>query len=57
MVGDQFGNYVIQRIIEFGTEEQRTAIYNVVYENYEDFTTRQYAKHVIQRLEKLRFEF
>jgi hypothetical protein len=57
MVGDQFGNYVIQRIIEFGTEAQRTAIYDVVYENYENLMTRQYAKHVIQKLEKLRFEF
>ncbi|OHT17056.1 Pumilio-family RNA binding repeat containing protein [Tritrichomonas foetus] len=57
MVTDQFGNYVIQRIIEFGTESQQTAIYNVVYDHYDEAIKRQYAKHVISKLEDLGYEF
>lgn len=57
MIGDQFGNYVIQRIIEYGTQSQQTAVYEVVYENYEELYTKPYAKHVISRLQYLGFEF
>ncbi|KAH0793698.1 Pumilio-family RNA binding repeat containing protein [Histomonas meleagridis] len=57
MVGDQFGNYVIQRIIEFGSESQQSAIYNVVYENYDELVKRSYSKHVIIRLSNLGYEF
>ncbi|OHT16572.1 Pumilio-family RNA binding repeat containing protein [Tritrichomonas foetus] len=57
MVGDQFGNYVIQRIIEYGTDSQQTAIYDVVYDNYDALISNNYAKHVISRLENLDFEF
>ncbi|KAH0795316.1 Pumilio-family RNA binding repeat containing protein [Histomonas meleagridis] len=57
MVGDQFGNYVIQRIIEFGSESQQTAIYNVVYEKYDELCRITYAKHVIIRLSNLGYEF
>jgi hypothetical protein len=57
MVGDQFGNYVIQRIIEYGTEDQRNAIYAVVYDNYDRLAGINYAKHVIAKLEGLRYQF
>lgn len=57
LIGDQFGNYVIQRILEFGTEEQCIAIFNVVDQNYEEFCTKTYAKHVITRLKNLDFDF
>jgi hypothetical protein len=57
MVGDQFGNYVIQRIIEFGTEDQQAVIYDVVYENYEELTKQQYSRHVISKLQKLGYDF
>lgn len=57
MVGDQFGNYVVQRIIEFGNEDQQNAIYEVVYDNADDLFTRNYAKHVISRLQALDFVF
>ena len=57
MVGNQFGNYVIQRIIEFGTEDQQNAIYDVVFENFDDLLKRNYAKHVISRLESLGYRF
>ena len=52
MVGDQFGNYVIQRIIEYGTRAQIRAIYDVVDENYDLLTTTagNYAKHVVSYL-------
>jgi hypothetical protein len=57
MAGDQFGNYVIQRIIEFGSDVQQTAIYDVVYENYDDLAKEGYARHVISRLEEQGFSF
>lgn len=57
MVGDQFGNYVIQRIIEFGSETQQYAIYEVVHDHYDDLCKRQYAKHVIMRLNNLGYNF
>lgn len=57
LVGDQFGNYVIQRIIEFGSKEQQNAIYNVVYNNYDILSKISYAKHVIIRLINLGYEF
>jgi hypothetical protein len=57
MVADQFGNYVIQRIIEFGSDVQQTAIYHVVYQNYDDLAEEGYARHVISRLEDQGFNF
>jgi hypothetical protein len=57
MVADQFGNYVIQRIIEFGTEPQQRIIFDIVYENYDDLVKRPYAKHVIASLHDLGCEF
>jgi hypothetical protein len=57
MVGDQFGNYVVQRIIEYGTESQRNAIYAVVYDNYDRLVAINYAKHVIAKLEGHRYQF
>jgi hypothetical protein len=57
MAGDQFGNYVIQRIIEFGSGLQQTAIYDVVNENYDDLAEEVYARHVISRLEDQGFRF
>ncbi|OHS97312.1 Pumilio-family RNA binding repeat containing protein [Tritrichomonas foetus] len=57
MVVDQFGNYVIQRIVEHGNSKQQNAVYDVVYENYDFLMQKQYAKHVISRLEYLGFEF
>ena len=57
MVGDQFGNYVIQRIIEFGSDSQRDAIYDVVYYNYDLLYSNNYAKHVITKLESLDYDF
>lgn len=57
MVGDQFGNYVIQRIIEYGTESQQNAIYGVVYDRYDRLCEITYAGYVIAKLEALGFEF
>jgi hypothetical protein len=57
MVGDQFGNYVIQRIIEYGTEGQQNAIYAVVYDNYDRLCGTTYAGFVISKLVNLGFDF
>ena len=54
MVCDQFGNYVIQRIMEYGSEDQVNAISEVVYDNYNTLIVDNYAKHVIARLEDQR---
>lgn len=53
MSKDQFGNYVVQRIIKHGNEEQREAIADVVYNNYDDLMACTYAKHVIIQLKNL----
>lgn len=57
MVSNQFGNYVIQRIIEFGTESQQGIIYEVVCDNYSKLSWCGYAKHVISCLEQLGYQF
>jgi hypothetical protein len=57
MVGDQFGNYVMQRIIEYGTEGQQNAIYAVVYDEYDRLRGITYAGYVIAKLGALGFEF
>jgi hypothetical protein len=57
MASDQFGNYVVQRMIEFGSDLQQRAIYDVVYENFEDLVEEVYARHVISRLEDQGFGF
>lgn len=57
MIIDQFGNYVMQRIIEFGTQPQQDAIADVVYNNYDDLFGINYAKHVITKLENIGYQF
>ena len=57
MSTDQFGNYVIQRIIKHGNEDQQNAIYDVAYENYDYLIACNYGKHVITRLRNLRYDF
>ncbi|KAH0803447.1 Pumilio-family RNA binding repeat containing protein [Histomonas meleagridis] len=57
LVGDQFGNYVIQRILENGTESQLNIIYEVVYDNFDTITRSPYSKHVFSKLQSLGFEF
>ena len=57
MICDQFGNYVIQRILEFGTEEQQNAIYDVVYDKYDQFVNEGFARHVITKLHNLGYDF
>jgi len=52
LIKDQFGNYVIQRIIEFGTKNQKNAINNVVNERYDYITQNSFARHVMTCLSK-----
>jgi hypothetical protein len=57
MVADQFGNYVVQRIIEHGTEGQQNAIYEVVYDRYDRLIGIAYAGYVISKLAAIGFQF
>ena len=57
MIQDQFGNYVLQRIIEFGTKSQQNAINDVAYEHYDELCNINYAKYVITRLEYFGYKF
>ncbi|OHS93618.1 Pumilio-family RNA binding repeat containing protein [Tritrichomonas foetus] len=57
MSTDQFGNYVIQRIIKHGNEDQQNAIYEVAYENFDELIACNYGKHVITRLKNLGYDF
>jgi len=50
MIGDQFGNYVIQRIIEYGSKGQKDAIAQVLFENYQSLSHVNFARHVCQKL-------
>lgn len=56
LITDKFGNYVIQRILEFGSDSQINAIYDVVDKNYDELQDVGYAKHVITKLKALGFE-
>ena len=53
MVSDQFGNYVIQRIIEYGNYSQQNIIAEVVDQNYDKLIKCSYSKHVISCLENI----
>ena len=57
MIQDQFGNYVIQRIIEYGSDDDTDIIYQVVFDNYDDLQFVNYSRHVIQKLLEKGFSF
>jgi hypothetical protein len=57
MVADKFGNFVMQRIIESGTESQQNAIYAVVYDNFDALMESPYASYVVSKLETMGFPF
>lgn len=47
---DVFGNYVIQKFVEFGTEEHQRKILMVVLPNVETLSVQMYGCRVIQKL-------
>ena len=53
MVSDQFGNYVIQRILDYGSYSQQSIIAKVVDYHYDRLYNCPYSKHVISYLENL----
>jgi hypothetical protein len=57
MVADKFGNFVMQRIIESGTESQQNVIYAVVYDNFDALMESPYASYVVSKLETMGFPF
>ena len=57
LAGDQFGNYVLQRVFEIGSQRQISAIFGVVTDHHDDLTKRPHARHVIARLEEMGYGF
>jgi len=55
LMGDRFGNYVIQRLFECGNEELRHKIYETIVqpENLEEIKKTNFGKHVLDFIEKL----
>ena len=43
--------------MDFGTEEQQNAIYDVVYDKYDQFVNEGFARHVITKLHNLGYDF
>ena len=54
---DQYGNYVIQRVIDFGTKTQHDAIYTTASKEFETFNSTVYSRHVLAKLEEIGYSF
>ena len=54
---DQYGNYVIQRVIDFGTQKQHEAIYSTALREYETFNSTVFSRHVLSKLEEIGYKF
>ena len=50
LMTDVFGNYVIQKFVEFGSEEHQRKILMIVLPNVETLTVQMYGCRVIQKL-------
>lgn len=55
LICDKFGNYVIQRILEFGSATQQQAIFEAVSIHFNELVNSGYSKHVITKLRTLGF--
>ncbi|KDN38148.1 ARM repeat-containing protein [Tilletiaria anomala UBC 951] len=49
MMEDVFGNYVVQKLIEFGTLEQRTAVIDALQDNIAELSQHMYGCRVVQK--------
>ena len=50
LMTDVFGNYVIQKFVEYGSEEQQRSILMTVLPNMDTLTIQMYGCRVIQKL-------
>jgi len=57
MIGDRFGNYVIQRVLEYGTKDQQYAIYQTLNKYYDELSEINFSRHVILRLKSMGYSF
>jgi hypothetical protein len=57
LVTAQNGNYIIQKIISFGTEEQIDVIYDAINDNYKYVCSQPYARYVISHLRDYGYQF
>lgn len=50
---DQFGNYVVQKIIEMCTENQRSVLVSRIKAHAHALKKYTYGKHIVARMEQL----
>ena len=53
MMKDQYGNYVVQKMLEYSSDTERDKIVTCIKENSAQLKTGTYGKHLITRLEKV----
>jgi len=53
MMKDQFGNYVVQKMLEHSSGQQRDKLVNCIKESTEELRKDSYGKHLLARLEKV----
>ncbi|GFH11566.1 Puf protein, partial [Haematococcus lacustris] len=53
LMRDQFGNYVIQRLLEVCNDEQRDVLLERVRDQLQTLKRFTYGKHIVARMEKL----
>ena len=54
MVSDQFGNYVVQKVLDVVNEEQRIRLFRKIKELVPNLAMSTYGVHIISKMEKLR---
>lgn len=53
MMKDQFGNYVIQKILDSCTDKQREILVNRIKVHLQSLKKYTYGKHIVARVEQL----
>lgn len=49
MIGDQYGNYVVQHVVQHGTEEGRRHVMDIVGGNLEMYSKHKFASNVVEK--------
>ncbi|ETO34968.1 hypothetical protein RFI_02103, partial [Reticulomyxa filosa] len=57
MVKDPYGNYVIQKILEIASQQQRTQLISRIYERVPDLRKLPFGRHIIDKIERITEQF